>query len=297
MGLGGGLRLGQPWTWCVAGGRGAPERTLFACNPAKEEYRIWQCRTGRAAPDLAPHLTLRVEHHGPTPGWHVHSPAAGETALLAERQPISATSLPASSLWPGAGQQLPFPAERMTDDTIAHLSELLAHPAEDTTLRPVPFGLAVGLTERRMMGDCPAIYVGQLGRETPLFRLEDDGVTIPALQASGALPAADYMLPHDILGASTKGRLHFSPDMRTLFTPYFPAQELAGRLADFTQALGSFAAILTAHHKVPAGEPHPRSTRDAEAAVRPAQAVPERRGGSPLPNGNAWTRAASYVTV
>jgi hypothetical protein len=262
---------------------------LFACNPAKEEYRIWQCRPGQTGPLL----TLRIEHHGAAPGWHVHGATAGGNAFLAVRHAVPAGGFAAirpDGIWPREDRHPPFPAERMSADTIEQLCGLLAHPVEDITLRPVPFGLAVGLTERRLMGDCPAIYISQLGRETPVFRLEDDGVTIPALQASGALPAADYMLPHDILGAGTRGRLHFSPDMRTLFTPYFTADELAARMADFGQALGSFATILDAHQKAPADEQRLRSSRDAPATPSPARTEPR-------PNGNAWTRAVSYVTV
>jgi hypothetical protein len=289
VGPGGGLRLGRPWKWFVAGGRSAPRRTLFARDPAKEEYRIWQCQSDNGTSAL----TLRIEHHGAAPGWHVHS-ADGASPLLAERHAIPAAGFPATA---ADGRQPPFPAERMSGDTVAHLSERLAHPAEDITLRPVPFGLAIGLTERRLMGDCPAIYVSQLGRNTPVFRLEDDGVTIPALQASGALPAADYMLLHDILGSRTKGRLHFSPDMRTLFTPYFTADELAGRMGEFAQVLGTFAAILNAHQTGHPREHHPRSDEGGEATVSEVPDAPQRCGGSPLANGNAWTRAASYVTV
>jgi hypothetical protein len=137
-----------------------------------------------------------------------------------------------------------------------------------------------------------------LGRDAPMFRLEDDGVTIPTLQASGALAAADYMLPHDILGRHTKGRTHFSPDMRTLFTPYFPADELADQLAEFSQALSTFAAILNVHESGRAAPKRPgKRAADHDIRQHTAGDQPERRGGSPLPNGNAWTRAASYVTV
>jgi len=283
----------------VAHEPGSSERTLFASDPRKDEHRIWQCRTDGESTDLL----LRVEHHGAAPGWHVHNPAEGRSAYTGERHPVSGEQVPAiaaAGLWrcADAEERIPlFPAERMTGETVAHLTDMLAKPTEDITLRPVPHGLAIGLPGRTLMGDSMALYLSQLGSGTPVFRLEDDGVTIPALQAAGALAAADYMLPHDILGAHTRGRTHFSPDMRILYTPYFPADELADRVAEFAQTLSTFAAILNAHEGGPGSAARRTAPPTGGKSGKDSPSASEAQNNPIRPHGNAWTRAASYVTV
>src|SRR3546814_13321135 len=110
--------------------RSAPRRTLFACDPAKEEYRIWQCRSDNGTPTL----TLRIEHHGAAPGWHVHS-ADGASPFLAERRAIPAAEFPPAADRPPP----PFPPQPLDPDNGPHTHGTTATPVAANPPTPVPF--------------------------------------------------------------------------------------------------------------------------------------------------------------
>lgn len=296
LGQGGGLCLGTPWKWFVSEGGLPGTRTLFAFDSRKEEHRIWQSQTRHGAS----RLLLRVEHHGADPGWHAHSPATPEDdTLLAHRRAVASGQFPAihaAGLWqlPAIEERrLLFPEEAMTPATISAIAEALAETPEHLTIRPVPFGLGVGLSERAAFGDAVRLYICQLGREPGYFRIEDDGTTIPLLQGSGGLAATRYLRPHAVLGTRTRGSLHFAPENRALFTPYFPLDELAERLAEFAWALETFAGLHSAGG-TPAGQSSDTSNEPGDTGSRNDIAGNDNSAQS---TGNAWTQGRSYATV
>lgn len=243
LGEDGYVHFGAPWKWFVAK-NGSGARTLFAYDLRKAEYRIWQSQMI----DGAPRLTLRIEHHGVAPGWHAHRAARHASAFRSPRHSLGNRDVPVladAGLW---SQPLTdriramFPFEPMGDETFDILQESFDTFSQETTLAAVPFGAAVKLDDHEHFGDTPGFYIGQLGQSTPFFRLEDDGTTIPLLQATGLLPRRRYVRPEGILGQNGRNIL-FGPENRCLFTPFFPANELASRAEDFAHALAALWAI------------------------------------------------------
>ena len=292
MGEGGGLCLGRPWKWFVSQGDLPKTRTLFAFDSRKEEYRIWQSHSHAGIS----RLLLRIEHHGAEPGWHAHAASGRDKdALSGPRRPVDSGRFPAidaEELWrqsPAEEWRASFPEEPMSPDSVAAIAEALGALQEDITIRPVPFGLAVSLSERPYLGDTLRFYVSQLGREPLIFRLEDDGTTIPVLQALGRLGASRLFTPERVLGRQASGRLHFGPENRALFTPYFPLGELADRAADFARALEGLT-----HHDEPRSQDQPPSGLGEFAETGTPR--PENDNATPS-HGNAWTHRASYATV
>jgi hypothetical protein len=224
------LAFGAPWRWRLATGQSP---VLFAGDARKAEYRVWL----KDGPAL-----LRIEHHGTAPGWHAHraaSPLSPWASPRADLTPQDSRVIAHPAFWHVPQQEslrAQFPLEEMDAATRAAIASLFDEFPEKAVVAPVPFGAAVGLSSRRAFGDRPGFYIGQLGKGSPVFRLEDDGTTIPLLATLGLLPA-DWT--QGILGP----HLHFGADSHTLFTPFFPFADLPDRSAAFVAALARLWAL------------------------------------------------------
>lgn len=236
---GGGLRLGRPWKWALMHGTDSASRVLLAFDGRKQEHRIWQFQDKGDDPSLL----LRVEYHGHAPGWHAHSGGRETSALTAPRQEVTASRFPLlenDRLWtesPNDRIRALFPFETMRGTHFSEISEILKDLSDDAVLHAVPFGAGIGLPAGTAHGDSLGFYIAQLGRRTPLFRLEDDGTTIPVLQASGCLAFSEQLDPHHIFSEGRARDFYFGPDNRALFTPFFPLDELLDRARLFVSIL------------------------------------------------------------
>lgn len=239
LGTRAGLRLGRPWKWAIVDGEDAMTTVLLAFDSRKQEFRIWQLGkrhdTNR--------LHLRVEHHGHAPGWHAHNARPKVGALTAPRQDIAADRFPLlenTHLWAESANErirALFPFEPIRGANLSDIANMLTGLSPETAVQAVPFGAGVGLPFQMAQGDSLGFYIAQLGRRTPLFRLEDDGTTIPILQAAGHLAFSEQLDPRTILRESAARDFYFGPDNRAIFTPFFPFDELLDRARLFVSTL------------------------------------------------------------
>ena len=248
------LAFGAPWRWRLAAGR-AP--VLFAGDARKAEFRVWL----KDGPTL-----LRIEHHGTAPGWHAHRATPALSPWESPRtdlDPEESRIVASPAFWHVPHEEslrAQFPLEKMDAATRAAITSLFGDFPEKAVVTPVPFGAAVGFPSRHAFGDRAGFYIGQLGKESPVFRLEDDGTTIPLLETLGLLPR-DWK--QGILGP----HLHFGADSHTLFTPFFSFADIPDRSAAFIAALARLWALA------------------------PGAA------GMEEPHETAWTPSASFATL
>ncbi|TCT05220.1 DUF1828 domain-containing protein [Aquabacter spiritensis] len=107
---------------------------------------------------------------------------------------------------------------------------------EEIRIREVPAGLAIGTAFRRADGDAIGFYVIKNSLESNLARLEDDGTTIPYLEAAGV--DFDTQTRQKAFSAILEEYgAHYDLDEAVIRTPDMPEHEIA-------RASIGFAALL-----------------------------------------------------
>lgn len=107
---------------------------------------------------------------------------------------------------------------------------------DEIRIKEVPIGLAISTAFRRTDGDAVAFYAIRNPVETGLVRLEDDGTTVPYLEAAG-VDFATQTRERAFRDILSEYGAHYDPDEAVIRTQEVPEAEIA-------RAAIGFAALL-----------------------------------------------------
>jgi Domain of unknown function DUF1828 len=147
--------------------------------------------------------------------------------------------------------------------------ELCRAFCNEISVRNVPIGLAVSTAFRRNDGDVIAFYVVKNATEPALGHLEDDGQTIPYLEAAGVDFETDTRQRAFQVILAEYGA-QFDSEEETIRTPDMPEQELA------RSAIGFVALLLRLSDFLLLTQEHVESAFREDAIKRIREAVGSR---------------------
>lgn len=107
---------------------------------------------------------------------------------------------------------------------------------DDILIRDVPIGFAVSTGFRRNDGDAVGFYIAYDPDDSTLARLEDDGMTVPILEASGA-DVTDGPRAEAFAALLTEYAVEHDEAENVLHTPFMPLDKLAREAIRFVAML------------------------------------------------------------
>ena len=108
---------------------------------------------------------------------------------------------------------------------------------DSLTVREVPAGLAVGTSFRRANGDAVGFYVVFDGKNRSRARIEDDGQTMPMLEAAGVDFSPGGPRATALAAALKQSRVQHDEDENLLHTDFMPNDRLPSAALEFVAFL------------------------------------------------------------
>lgn len=105
------------------------------------------------------------------------------------------------------------------------------------TVREVPAGLAVGTGFRRANGDAVGFYVVFEGKDRQRARVEDDGLTLPMLEAAGVDFSAGSPREMALSALLTQSRVTYDENESLFHTEFMPVGRLPMAALEFVAFL------------------------------------------------------------